>query len=72
MVHFNKSKKLSGVKTMILYTEKQLQTAYILYVRKLHESNINSSVKIKIPDIEEFRLMYEAEWELYYNDDEVH
>ena len=22
---------------MILYTEKQLQTAYILYVRKLHE-----------------------------------
>ena len=25
---------------MILYTEKQLQTAYILYVRKLHEYNL--------------------------------
>lgn len=57
---------------MILYTEKQLQTAYILYVRKLHESNRNSIVQVQIPDIEEFRLIYEAEWELYYNDDEIH
>ncbi len=57
---------------MILYTEKQLQTAYILYVRKLHESNRNSIVQVQIPDIEEFRAIYEAEWELYYNDDEVH
>ena len=57
---------------MILYTEKQLQTAYILYVRKLHESNRTSSIKVEIPDLEEFRLIYEAEWELYYNDDEIH
>ena len=57
---------------MILYTEKQLQTAYILYVRKLHENNRTSVVQVKIPDIEEFRLIYEAEWELYYNDDEIH
>ena len=57
---------------MILYTEKQLQTAYILYVRKLHDSNRTSIVQVKIPDLEEFRLIYEAEWELYYNDDEIH
>jgi len=57
---------------MILYTEKQLQTAYILYVRKLHDSNRTSVVQVKIPDLEEFRLIYEAEWELYYNDDEIH
>ena len=57
---------------MIIYTEKQLQTAYILYVRKLHESNRNSEFKVEIPDLEEFRLIYEAEWELYYSDDEIH
>jgi hypothetical protein len=57
---------------MIIYTEKQLQTAYILYVRKLHESNRNSEFKVQVPDLEEFRLIYEAEWELYYSDDEIH
>ena len=41
-------------------------------MRKLHESNRNSIVQVQIPDIEEFRLIYEAEWELYYNDDEIH
>lgn len=57
---------------MIIYTEKQLQTAYILYVRKLHESNRNSEFKVQVPDLEEFRLIYEAEWELYYSNDEIH
>ena len=54
---------------MILYTEKQLQKAYIIYVRKLHENNENSAVQVKIPDLEEFRLIYEAEWELFYLDE---
>ena len=53
---------------MILYTEKQLQTAYILYVRKLHEYNLSESVYIRIPDLEEFRLIYEAEKAEEYGD----
>lgn len=53
---------------MILYTEKQLQTAYILYVRKLHEYNLSDSVYIRIPDLEEFRLIYEAEMAEEYGD----
>ena len=57
---------------MILYTEKQLQTAYILYVRKLHEYNLSSEVYVKIPSLEEFRLLYEAEMELQYGDDFIH
>lgn len=54
---------------MILYTEKQLQTAYIVYVRKLHEHNLGNELYVKIPTLEEFRLIYEAEWELHYLDE---
>lgn len=57
---------------MILYTEKQLQTAYIVYVRKLHEYNLSSEIYVKIPTLEEFRLIYEAEMELEYGDDYLH
>jgi hypothetical protein len=62
-----------GVETMILYTEKQLQTAYILYVRSLHENNqILGNYQMDIPSLEEFRLIYEAEIELEYNGDNIH
>ena len=57
---------------MILYTEKQLQTAYIIYVRKLHEYNLSSDLYVEIPTLEEFRPMYEAEMELEYGDDYIH
>ena len=57
---------------MILYTEKQLQTAYIKYVRELHKYNISSKLYIKIPTLEEFRPMYEAEMEFEYGDDFLH
>jgi len=57
---------------MILYTEKQLQTAYIQYVRKLHEHNLNSEFQIEIPTLEDFRFIYEAEMELEYGDDNIH
>jgi hypothetical protein len=57
---------------MILYTEKQLQNAYIVYVRKLHEYNLSDKIYIKIPTLEEFRPMYEAEMELQYGDKGVH
>ena len=57
---------------MILYTEKQLQTAYIVYVRELHKYNISNKLYIKVPTLEEFRPMYEAEMELQYGDDAIH
>jgi hypothetical protein len=51
---------------MILYTEKQLQTAYILYVRELHKYNISNKLYVKIPTVEEFRPMYEEQMEEEY------
>jgi|TARA_Y100000114_G_scaffold147289_1_gene158908 hypothetical protein len=54
---------------MILYTEKQLQTAYIVYVRKLHEYNLSSEVYVKIPTLEEFRPLYEEQMEFEYGND---
>tara|TARA_A100001011_G_C14319917_1_gene850012 strand:+ start:7213 stop:7386 length:174 start_codon:yes stop_codon:yes gene_type:complete len=57
---------------MILYTEKQLQNAYIVYVRRLHEYNLSDKIYVKIPTLEEFRPMYEAEMELQYGDKGVH
>ena len=54
---------------MILYTEKQLQTAYIVYVRKLHEYNLSSEVYVKIPTLEEFRPQYEEQKEFDYGND---
>ena len=57
---------------MILYTEKQLQTAYIKYVREIHKYNISSKLYIKVPTLEEFRPMYEAEMELQMQDGDIH
>tara|TARA_Y100000356_G_C11222722_1_gene270083 strand:- start:746 stop:907 length:162 start_codon:yes stop_codon:yes gene_type:complete len=53
---------------MILYTEKQLISAYTSLVAKLE---ISGHAEL-IPDVEEFREIYEAEWELYYSDEELH
>ena len=44
---------------MILYTEAQLMIAYTRYVRKL----VESTVKVMISTIEEFRIIYETELE---------
>ncbi len=58
---------------MILYTEKQLQTAYILYVRELHSNNqLFGGFHVEIPSLEEFRLIYEAEIELEYGGENLH
>ena len=51
---------------MILYTEKQLQTAYILYVRELHKYNISNKLYVRITTVEEFRLIYEEQMEIEY------
>tara|TARA_R100001460_G_scaffold60389_2_gene100437 strand:+ start:202 stop:375 length:174 start_codon:yes stop_codon:yes gene_type:complete len=39
---------------MILYTEAQLNYAYISYVREAHKQNL-----VVVPTIEEFRLLFE-------------
>jgi hypothetical protein len=50
---------------MILYTEAQLQQAYNEYARNLQ----NGVIKLPLPTIEEFRLIYEAELEEQLFDD---
>ena len=57
---------------MILYTEKQLQTAYIKYVRELHKYNVSSKLYVKVPTLEEFRPMYEEEMELQMQGGDIH
>ena len=52
-------------KQMILYTEAQLQQAYNEYARNLQ----NGVIKLPLPTIEEFRLIYEAELEEQLFDD---
>jgi hypothetical protein len=51
---------------LILYTEAQLLVAYTRYVRKLKESSI---IKMTIPTIEEFRIIYETEHEQQFWDE---
>ena len=50
---------------MILYTEAQLQKAYNDYARNLQ----NGVVKIPLPTIEEFRIIFEQEHENQLFDD---
>lgn len=52
---------------MILYTERQLKIAYIQYVREVEKQNYAGGVQIPVPCLEEFRLMYEEDWESYYD-----
>jgi len=53
---------------MILYTEKQLIEAYSAFVARLMIAKKNDI----IPSLDDFRAIYEAEWELYYSDEELH
>tara|TARA_B100000902_G_scaffold221515_1_gene210496 strand:+ start:8652 stop:8822 length:171 start_codon:yes stop_codon:yes gene_type:complete len=56
---------------MILYTEKQLIEAYSAFVARLMIAKKDNNL-VEIPSLEDFRKIYEAEWELYYNDQELH
>jgi hypothetical protein len=53
---------------MILYTEKELMKAYLAFVDKFMIAKKTEM----IPSLEQFRDIYEAEWELYYGDEELH
>tara|TARA_R100000231_G_C5240752_1_gene139695 strand:+ start:55 stop:267 length:213 start_codon:yes stop_codon:yes gene_type:complete len=57
--------------TMILYTEEQLQVAYIKYVRELYTLK-ETGLDLGIPTLEEFRKIYEDQMELEYGNDFLH
>jgi len=56
---------------MILYTEEQLQVAYIKYVRELYTLK-ETGLDLGIPTLEEFRKIYEDQMELEYGNDFLH
>ena len=52
---------------LILYTDEQLKYAYIDYIRKIEKNNYENKLQLKVPTLEEFRVIYEDTWELYYD-----
>ena len=56
---------------MILYTEEQLQIAYVKYVRELYTLK-ETGIDCGIPTLEEFRSSYEEAMELEYGNDFLH
>jgi len=56
---------------MILYTEEQLQIAYVKYARELYTLR-EAGILIDIPDLEEFRPMFEEQMEFEYGNDFLH
>jgi hypothetical protein len=52
---------------MLLYTEKQLKVAYTTYLQKLIGTN-RQGIEIPFPTLEEFRLIYEDEWNQRYRE----
>ena len=54
---------------MIVYTEKQLLIAYASHVWDIAQTNeANPSIPLKLPTLEEFRLIYEETWAERYGD----
>jgi len=51
---------------MILYTEKQLQEAWILHCAEIIKHNADSKIKLPTPTVEEFRSTYEEVLEDIY------
>jgi len=56
---------------MILYTEEQLQIAYVKYVRELYTLK-ETGLDLGIPSLEEFRPMFEEQMEFEYGNDFLH
>ena len=52
---------------LLLYTEEQLKYSYIDYIRKLEKNNYENKIQVKVPTLEEFRVIYEDAWEMYYD-----
>ena len=70
MVQFKQSKSSSGGKViMLLYTEKQLEESYAVFVYALVKIRNEQNLLITIPTLEEFRDIYEQSWEQKLDDD---
>lgn len=54
---------------MILYTEKQLEEAWILHCAKIIKINARQDIKVEIPTLEDFRPIYEEVLEDVYHGD---
>ena len=52
---------------MILYTEAQLKVAYTTYLQSLIVSN-RQGIEVPLPTLEEFRRIYEDEWNQKYKE----
>jgi hypothetical protein len=52
---------------MLLYTEKQLKVAYEGYLRNLIVTN-RQGIEVPFPTLEEFRKIYEDEWNQRYKE----
>ena len=52
---------------MLLYTEEQLKVAYTTYLRKLIYTN-RQGIEVPFPTLEEFRKIYEDEWNQRYRE----
>jgi hypothetical protein len=52
---------------MILYTEKQLEEAWILHCSDIVLYNADSKFKVEVPSMEQFRPIYEEVLEEIYH-----
>lgn len=70
MVQTTKSSRNTKA-VMILYTEEQLQIAYVKYIRELYTLK-ETGLDLGIPSLEEFRPMFEEQMEFEYGNDFLH
>lgn len=54
---------------MIMYTEKQLEESYAVFIHRVIEIRNIQKVLLDIPSLEEFRLIYESGWEEILDDE---
>lgn len=54
---------------MLMYTEKQLEEAYAIFVYALVKIRNAQKILVEIPELEEFRNIYEEGWEEILNDE---
>ena len=54
---------------MVMYTERQLDKAYATFVTQLHRIKLEQNIDIFVPDREDFRRIFESEWEDIYSDE---
>lgn len=54
---------------MLMYTEKQLEESYGIFVYGLIQIRNTQKILVEIPTLEEFRTIYEEGWEQILEDE---